>query len=437
MRLLISGGRIIDPASGFDGCGDVLVEDGVIAFCGERLPDELKTGGERIYDASGLVLAPGLIDMHVHLREPGQEYKETLETGGMAAAAGGFTSVVPMPNTVPATDNRATLEFVVRRARETCPVRVWPTIAATKGNANEEMSEIAECRSAGAVAVTDDAFPLQSAEMTRRVMEYCRTFDMPLLTHCEDKALTKSAVMNEGLTSTLLGLKGMPKAAEDLQVARNIELSGLTGCRLHILHISSERSIQLVREAKARGAQVTCETCPQYFSLTDEACFGYNTLAKCSPPIRAQADVEAVKAGLADGTIDAIATDHAPHATHEKECEFQAAAFGMIGLETSLGLVISKAVETGVITLAEAVKKMTAAPAQILGLPAGRLSVQSPADITILDPNAEWTVDPERFFSKSRNTPFGGWRLKGRAVTTIVGGQVVYGEIRSTQKATA
>lgn len=437
MRLLISGGRIIDPASSFDGVGDVLVEDGVIAFCGERLPEEMKSGEERLYDASGLVVTPGLIDMHVHLREPGQEYKETLETGGMAAAAGGFTSVVPMPNTVPAVDNRATVEYVVRRAKETSPVRVWPTVAATKGNANEEMSEIADCKAAGAIAVTDDAFPLQSAEMTRRVMEYCRTFDLPLLTHCEDKSMTKGAVMNEGLSATVLGLKGMPKAAEDLQVSRNIELAQMTGCRLHILHISSRRSIQMVREAKARGVRVSCETCPQYFSLDDAICLGYNTLAKCSPPIRTRDDIEAVKEGVADATIDAIATDHAPHAAHEKECEFQTAAFGMIGLETALGLTVSKLVDTGVISLSEAVRKMSTAPAEILGLPLGRLSVQSPADITVFDPSEEWTVDPELFQSKSRNTPFAGWRLRGRAVTTIVAGRVVYGEVRSAEKTTA
>ncbi|MGQ9923655.1 MAG: dihydroorotase [Armatimonadota bacterium] len=429
MRLVIKGGRIIDPRNGLDTVGDLLVEDGVIAWCGQHLPDAMALDGDVVFDASGLIVAPGLIDMHVHLREPGFEYKETIESGGRAAAAGGFTAVVPMPNTNPATDNRAMVEFVARRARETSPVRVWPTVAATRGNENELMSEIADAKEAGAVAVTDDAFPLQSAELTRRVMEYCATFDLPLLTHCEDKTMTRGGVMNEGLVSTLMGLKGMPRAAEEIQVARNIRLAELTGCRLHILHISTARSIELVREAKRRGVSVTCETCPQYFTLTDESALGYDTMVKCSPPVRTAEDVDAVRAGLADGTIDAIATDHAPHAAHEKECEFQAAAFGMVWLETALGLVLTRLVHAGVIGLADAIRKMTVAPASILGIPGGHLSVQSPADITIIDPDERWTVDPEAFQSRARNTPFAGWELRGRAVATIVGGQIVHGDL--------
>ncbi len=429
MRLVIKGGRIIDPRHGLDTVGDLLVEDGVIAWCGQHLPDAMALDGDVVFDAAGLLVAPGLIDMHVHLREPGFEYKETIETGGRAAAAGGFTAVVPMPNTDPATDNRAVVEFVARRARETSPVRVWPTVAATRGNENELMSEIAGAKEAGAVAVTDDAFPLQSAELTRRVMEYCATFDLPLLTHCEDRSLTRGGVMNEGLVSTLMGLKGMPAAAEEIQVARNIRLAELTGCRLHILHISTAGAIELVRQAKKRGVSVTCETCPQYFSLTDESALGYDTNVKCSPPVRTAADVEAVRAGLADGTIDAIATDHAPHAAHEKDCEFQAAAFGMVGLETALGLVMTKLVHAGVIGLADAIRKMTAVPAAILGIPGGDLAVQGPADITIIDPDECWTVDPEAFQSKSRNTPFAGWQLRGKAVATIVGGQIVHGDL--------
>ncbi|MEI6913940.1 MAG: dihydroorotase [Armatimonadota bacterium] len=432
MRQLISHGRIIDPANSYDAVGDLLIEDGVIAWCGERLPDALSQPNDIVFDASGLVVTPGLIDMHVHLREPGQEYKETLETGGMAAAAGGFTSVVPMPNTVPATDSKAMVEFVVRRAKETSAVRVWPTVAATKGNLNEQMAEIADAKSAGAVAVTDDAFPLQSAEMTRRVMEYSRTFNLPLLTHCEDKSMTKGGVMNEGYTSMVMGLKGMPKAAEDLQTMRNIELAHLSGCHVHILHVSSARSVVMIREAKKRGVRVSCETAPQYFTLTDETCLGYNTLAKCSPPLRSQADITAVQEGMADGTIDAIATDHAPHAAHEKECEFQEAVFGMIGLETALGLTITLSVNTGVISLYEAVRKLTIAPAEILQLPVGRLSVQSAADVTIFDPSGNWTVNAKDFHSKSRNTPFDGWELNGKVVATIVGGQVVYGNIGET-----
>ncbi len=426
MRLRIEGGRILDPVAGCDRTGDILIEDGLIAWCGDRLPAGMAQADDRIFDAHGLIVTPGLVDMHVHLREPGHEYKETIETGGRAAAAGGFTAVVPMPNTLPATDNRATVEFVARRARETSPVRVYPAVAATRGNENTEMSEIADAKDAGAVAVTDDAFPLQSAEMTRRVMEYCRTFDLPLLTHCEDKALTKGGVMNEGLTSTVMGLKGMPKTAEDLQVARNIEIAELTGCRLHIQHISSEKAIELVRQAKARGTTVTCETCPQYFCLTDEDVRGYNTLAKCNPPLRTKACQDAVKAGLADGTIDAIATDHAPHAANEKECEFQAAAFGMTGLETALGLVLTHLVQAGVLSLRDAIGKMSAAAARILDLPGGRLEAGAPADITIIDPAVKWVVDPTKMRSRSRNTAFAGWELTGRAVATIVRGKIVY-----------
>jgi len=430
MRMLIKGGRIIDPSSRTDIVGDLLIEDGVIAWCGERLPDEMTQDGDQVFDASGLVVAPGLIDMHVHLREPGFEYKETIASGGAAAAAGGFTSVVPMPNTNPATDNRAAIEFVLRRAAETSPVRVWPSVAATRGNAGDEMSEIGDAREAGAVAVTDDAFPLQNAEKARRVMEYSRTFDLPVLTHCEDKALSAGGVMNEGLISTVIGLPGIPRAAEDVQVARNIELCRLTGCRLHIQHVSSARAVQSIREAKAEGLPVSCETCPQYFTLTDDSVQGYNTNAKCNPPLRTRDDVEAVKQALAEGTIDAIATDHAPHAANEKECEFQQAASGMTGLETALGLVLTGLVHGGVLPLADAIRKMTVEPARILGLPVGTLKVQAPADVTILNPEAEWTVDITQMKSLSRNTPFGGWKLKGRAVATIVAGRLVFGEVR-------
>lgn len=429
MRLLIKNGRIIDPANRMDQVGDLLLEGGKVAWCGQKLPAGMAQDGDKVIDASGLVVTPGLIDMHVHLREPGFEYKETILSGTQAAVAGGFTSVVPMPNTNPSTDNRATVEFVLEKARQAGLARVWPSVAATKGNKDSEMSEIADCKKAGAVAVTDDAFPLQSADLTRRVMQYCATFDLPLLTHCEDKTLTKGGVMNEGLTSTLLGLRGMPKLAEDLQVARNIEIAEYTGARLHILHISSARSIELVRQAKARGIHVTCETCPQYFTLTDDGVQGFNTLYKCSPPIRTAADQEAVRAGLKDGTIDAIATDHAPHAPHEKEVEFQNASFGMLGLETALGLVITFLVKTKVLTLNEAIAKMTTAPAKILGLEVGSLSVQSPADVTIIDPEKKWTVNPDEFCSKSRNTPFAGWELAGKAVATIVDGRPVFGNI--------
>lgn len=427
MWALLRGGRVIDPSRGLDVVGDVLVEDGRISAVGAAEPRGLNPSEGAVYDCVGLIVAPGLVDMHVHLREPGFEHKETIETGALAAAAGGFTSVLGMPNTQPAVDNRAVVEYVLNQGRKAA-VNVLTAGAATKANEGAEMAEIGDMLDAGAAAISDDAFPLQSADLMRRVMEYCRMFDVPVLTHCEDKTMTVDAVMNEGLTATTLGLRPWPRQAEEVMIWRNVLLADLTRCRLHIQHVTTAGGVDAIRWAKSRGITVTCETCPQYFSLTDQALADYDTNAKCCPPLRTAADVEAIKHGLADGTIDVIATDHAPHAVEDKELEMANAAFGMIGLETALPLVISNLVEPGVLGLEDAILKMTAAPARVLGIDAGTLEVGARADVTLLDPDAEVVISRDQFRSKGRNTPFEGFELRGRAVATMVGGAFVHGE---------
>lgn len=421
MWLLLKNGRIIDPSRGVDRTGDLLIEDGCISEADVRKLDQNQG---KTYDCTGLIIAPGLIDMHVHLREPGFEQKETIATGAAAAAAGGFTTIVAMPNTKPAVDNRALVEYVLNTGC-IADVNVLTTGAATKGNEGKEMAEIGDMIEAGAVAISDDAFPVQSADLMRRVMEYTEMFDKPILTHCEDKTLTLDSVMNEGLNATVLGLRPWPKQAEEIMVWRNILLSQLTGCRLHIQHVSTAGSIEAVKWAKNNGIRVTCETGPQYFSLTDEALLTYNTNAKMNPPLRTQADVDAIKAAITDGTIDTIATDHAPHALEDKEVELQYAAFGIVGLETSLSLVITNLVKTGVIGMSEAIAKMTIEPAKILGLDAGTLREGAVADVTVIDSEAKVMVDSKQFKSKGRNTPFEGFELTGKAVATIVAGEIV------------
>ena len=455
MWLLLKNGRIVDPSQGIDKTGDLLIEDGRIS--GIHPPSSpLRKGGDEpaplltnegdnatplltkegqgeVIDCTGLVIAPGLIDMHVHLREPGYEHKETIATGAKAAAAGGFTTIVGMPNTKPAIDNRAVVEYVLNEGKR-ADVRVLTTGAATKGNDGAEMAEIGDMIDAGAVAISDDAFPVQSADLMRRVMEYSAMFDVPFLAHCEDKTLTQDAVMNEGINSTILGLRPWPRQAEELMVIRNIMLSELTGCKVHIQHVSTEGSVEAIRQAKAKGIKVTCETGPQYFSLTDAALNTYNTNAKMNPPLRTDADVEAIKAGLKDGTIDAIATDHAPHSLEDKEVELQYAAFGIVGLETALPLVMTNLVKPGVVSLSEAIAKMTVAPSSILSLSkdrcgAGTLAEGAIPDVTVIDPEAKVTVKAAEFKSMGRNTPFEGMELTGKAVTTIVAGKVVGGEL--------
>lgn len=430
MWLLLKNGRIIDPAQGVDKVADLLIQDGRVAGVGKI--DEKKLEGEgTVYDLTGLVVTPGLIDMHVHMREPGQEHKETIETASLAAAAGGFTTIVGMPNTSPAIDNRAIVEYVLNKGKQAV-VNVLTTGAATKGNEGSEMAEVGDMIKAGAVAISDDAFPVQSSDLMRMVMQYSSMFDVPVITHCEDKTMTRDAVMNEGITCTILGLRPWPRQAEEMMIARNIALCELTGCKLHIQHITTEGGVDLVRQAKAKGLPVTAETCPQYFSLTDEALNEYDSSAKCCPPLRTQSDVDAIKAGLADGTIDAIATDHAPHSIEEKEVELPYAPFGMIGLETALPLVITNLVKPGVLTLADAISKLTAAPAKILGLQSGTMTAGSVADITVIDPEASVKVDASRMKSMARNTPFNGAELTGKAVATIVGGELVSGELKAT-----
>ncbi len=413
---------MVDPANGIDEICDVLIDDGTIAEV--AVYNNLLPPGATVVDCAGKVVAPGLIDMHVHLRVPGQEYKEDVRSGTRAAANGGFTAIACQPNTSPPIDSASIVRDILRQA-EGAAARVHVVAAVSLGLLNTALSEMADLQDAGAVGIGDDAFPVHDSGFMRRAMEYCAMLNLPFLAHCEDKDLTGDGVMNEGYVSTVLGLKGIPRWAENIGTARNVLLAMATGCRLHVLHVSTKESVEIIRHAKAFDAPVTCETCPQYVSLTDEACYGYNTNAKMSPPLRTAQDQDAIKAGLADGTIDAIATDHAPHAPHEKEQEFARAPFGMLGLETSLGLVVTHLVKPGILTLSQMVEKMSLAPARILGLPAGTLSVGTPADITIFDPDAEWTVDVNAFQSKSRNSVLDGARLTGRAVATFVDGKRV------------
>ncbi len=418
MNILIKNGKVIDPRNNVDEKLDVLVTDGRIAGLGK--PGSVSADGAQFVDASDKLVVPGLIDMHVHLREPGFEYKETIATGTAAAKAGGFTSVCCMPNTNPVNDNRSVTEFILAQARS-APARVLPIGAITKGSGGEELAEMAELHEAGCCAVSDDGKPVMSAGIMRRAMEYSKIFDVLIISHCEDNTLSGKGVMNEGVVSTELGLRGIPRAAEEVMTGRDIALAELTGCRLHIAHVSTAGSVRLVRDAKARGVKVTAETCPHYFSLTEESVRGYNTMAKMNPPLRTAGDIAAVKQGLKDGTIDVIATDHAPHAMDEKSGEFDFAPFGIVGLETALGLTL-RLVDEGVLSLSEAIRKLCSNPASILKSNKGSLAVGSDADITIIDPNAEWTVNAAQFKSKSKNTPFNGWKLKGKAVQTIVGG---------------
>ncbi len=439
MWILLKGGYVVDPSQDYSGVADVLIADGVIAVIVERIEQpssqsilaqtKLDEKDGQIFDCSGLVVCPGLVDMHVHLREPGYEHKETIETGSRAAAAGGFTTVLAMPNTMPVVDNGAVVRYVLERGKEAV-VRVYTAGAATKANAGTEMAEIADMVEAGALAVSDDAFPIQNADLMRRVMEYSKMFDIPVLTHCEDRSMTQDAIMNEGVVCTILGLRPWPRQAEEIMIWRNILLADLTGCKIHIQHITTRGGVEAVRWAKSRGIPVSCETCPHYFSLTDEALMTFDTNAKCCPPLRTADDVEAIKEGLADGTIDVIATDHAPHAQEDKEVELQEAAFGMVGLETAVPLVITNLVKPGIMTIEQAIYRMTSQPARLLKLPVGTLAKGSVADITVLDPNAEIVVRNEEFKSKGHNTPFEGWQLFGRVAATIVGGRIVSGALR-------
>jgi dihydroorotase len=402
---------------------NVLLVDGAVAEIGKdvRGPEQVQ-----VQDVSGLVVCPGFIDLHVHLREPGGEHKETIATGARAAAAGGFTAVCAMPNTDPPIDDPAAVGFVRAEGLRVGAARVYPTGAVSIGQKGERLTEMGEMVAAGAVGFTDDGRPVSDAGLMRVALEYTQSFHVPVASHCEEKSLSRNGSMNEGLVSTRLGLTGIPNAAEDVMIMRDILLAELTGGRLHVQHVSTFHGVEMIRQAKARGIHVTAEATPHHLTLTDEACDGYRTEAKVNPPLRSAADRQAVIEGLVDGTLDVIATDHAPHHYDEKEQAFEDAPFGLVGLETALGIVHTHLVGKKLINLSTMVQRMSCTPARAFNLPGGTLRVGTPADVTVFDPNLEWTVEPAKLLSKSKNTPFGGWRLKGRAVLTIVDGRVVW-----------
>lgn len=424
-RLVIKGGRVVDPANNLDGFYNIYVMGGRIASIKKVEEDASEVGtGVDVVDATGLVVVPGLIDPHVHLREPGFEYKEDISSGAKAAAAGGFTAVMCMANTKPVNDNEAITRYILDKAKGQ-PVKVYPVGAVTQGQKGERLTEMGELKSAGCVAVSDDGVPVTDPGLMRRALEYSSQFQMAVITHAEDSRLAGHGSMNEGAVATRLGLKGIPNAAEDVVVARDISLAELTGTRLHVAHVSTRGAVELIRGAKARGVKVTAEATPHHLTLTDEAVIGYRTSAKMNPPLRTKEDVEALRAGVKNGTIDCIATDHAPHASIEKDVEFDRAANGIIGLETAFSVVYGL-VEEGVFTLTEVLRAMSTGPAKAFRLEGGRLSVGTPADIAIFDLNREWTVEPAKLKSKSKNTPWAGKVLKAVAIKTIIAGNVVY-----------
>lgn len=425
MRTLIKGGQVIDPGR-MNQMADILIEDGKIHTIDVNLQPTLKNPEfVTIIDAKGLIVCPGFIDLHVHFREPGFEYKETIATGVDSAVAGGFTTVCCMPNTNPVNDSQSITDFILRQAKIADKARVFPIGAITKGSKGEELAEIGELHQAGCVAISDDGIPVMNSLVMRRAMEYARAFDLPVIDHCEDSHLSAGGAMNEGIVSTELGIPGIPNAAEEVMVARNIFLAELTQSRLHLPHVSTIGSVRLLRDAKSRGVSVTAEACPHHFTLTEEAVRAFDTNAKMNPPLRTDADVQAVKGALKDGSIDVIATDHAPHAVHEKQRQFDHAPFGIIGLESALPLTLNL-VEDGVLTIEQAIAKLTCEPARVFKLPFGTLALGADADVTLIDPKKSWTLDPSRLRSKSCNTPFAGWTMKGQVVKTLVGGRVVY-----------
>lgn len=422
MNLLIKGGRVIDPSQGLDEKLDILVADGKIKEIGKKL-----TAGKGVeaIDAKGMIVSPGLIDMHVHLRDPGLEYKEDIVTGTRAAAAGGFTSVACMPNTKPVNDNKAVTSYIIAKAKAEGLVNVFPVGCITQGMKGENLAEMGDMKEAGCVAVSDDGRPVSNPELMRRALEYAKGMGIMLISHSEDLGLSADGQMNDGFTATELGLRGIPWVAEDAAIARDVFLAEFTHSPIHVAHVSTKGAVRIIRDAKARGVKVTCETAPHYFTLTEDAVRGYDSNAKMNPPLRAAEDVEAIKAGLADGTIDAIATDHAPHHLDEKDVEFVLASNGIIGLETSLPLSLAL-VEGKVFDLNALITAMSLNPARILGIDRGTLAPSSVADITIIDPDAVWTVEAEKLASRSKNSPFLGKEMKGRATYTIVGGKIVF-----------
>ena len=422
MKLLLRNGRVLDPAAGVDDTLDVLIEDGKVA----RLDRRIAVRGAETLDLAGLVVCPGFIDMHVHLREPGQEWKETVASGTAAAAAGGFTAVACMPNTIPVNDSRSVTELILSQAAKHGRVRVHPIGCVTKGQEGQELAEMEDMVRAGARGFSDDGKPVLSSLTMRKALEYSRLFDLPVIDHCEDTTLVDGGVMNEGPTSTRLGLKGWPGVAEDIMVQRDILLAEYTGGHVHVAHVSTGRAVEFVRRAKRRRVRVTCEVTPHHLALDETAVGDYDTNAKMNPPLRSRSDVRALLRALGDGTIDAIATDHAPHHSDEKCVEFPLAPFGVIGLETAVPVCLDRLVHAGVIGLPRLVELFTSGPARILRLDRGTLAPGTDADVTVLDLERRTTIEPQAFLSKSRNTPFGGWRLHGAPVLTLVAGRIVH-----------
>ncbi|MBM4384681.1 MAG: dihydroorotase [Deltaproteobacteria bacterium] len=420
-RVLIQGGRVIDPASGRDEVADVLLANGVVEAVGAKLA----ANGADVVDARGCWVTPGFIDLHTHLREPGQEYKEDIASGGRSAAAGGFTTIACMANTNPVNDDPSVTDYILDRARQDCPVKVLPVAAATKGLAGEVMTEMVALAKSGAVAFSDDGKTIMDSGMQRRVLEYSKLTGKPVMVHAEDRCLVKDGVVNEGPVSTKLGLPGNPAIAETVHVARDIQLAELTGAHLHVAHVSTAGAVALIRDAKNRGVHVTAEVSPHHLTLTDEATLGFSTNTKMAPPLRSAADVAACVAGLADGTLDAIATDHAPHAVHEKDVEFTAAPPGILGFETALSVVLAL-VRNNSVTAQQLVASLTVNPARVLGLAQGRLEAGAPGDVVVIDPEKKWIYDPAKGFSKSRNSPWAGQEMHGRVTHTLVNGRLVY-----------
>ena len=421
--LVLTGGRVIDPSTNLDQTADVLIQDGKITGIG---PSIGRPDGAEVRDVRGQVVAPGLVDIHVHLREPGNEDEETVATGARAAAAGGFTAICAMPNTDPVTDNQAAVGFIVRQSVRAGLARVYPIGAVSVGQRGEKLAEFGEMVGAGAVAVSDDGRPVVSGHLMRTALEYALTFDIAVADHCEEPTLAAGGVMHEGLVATRLGLKGIPSAAEEIMVARDVLLAELTGGRVHLCHMSTRGSAELIRRAKERGVRVTAEVTPHHLALTDHACENYDTHAKMNPPLREAADVAALRQALKEGVIDCIASDHAPHAYDEKEAAFDDAPFGIVGLETAFAVAHSELVQGGVLTLPELVARMSTLPARVFGLTGGTLQPGAAADVCVLDPQLRWTVDPARFFTKCRNTPFAGRELVGRPTLTLVAGKIVH-----------
>ncbi len=423
MKILIKNGHVIDPKNNIDDILDICIDDGIITEIDKDLDD---SGIEiEVIDASNKLVIPGLVDMHCHLRDPGFEYKEDIETGSRSAAMGGFTTIACMPNTKPIIDNESVIDYIKEKSKNVGIVNVYPIGAISKGSEGKELAEIGELKFAGAVAISDDGRPVTNASLMKKAMQYANMFDIVVISHCEDLDLLDGGVMNEGYMSTQLGLRGITSAAEEVMIARDVLLSKVTGAHIHIAHVSTKDSVEIIRQAKAKGIKVTCETCPHYFTLSENAVEGYNTNAKMNPPLRTDKDIEAIKQGLKDGTIDVIATDHAPHHIDEKNVEFDKADNGIVGFETALPLAITYLVNTGILSMNELIRKMAINPAHILGLNKGTLSIGKCAELIIIDKEQEYTVDVNKFQSKSKNSPYHGYKLNGTVQYTIIGKNIL------------